>query len=177
MSETPLRLSRLNDIGFLNLRGSVTDSAFKDAVRDAVGVDLPEVANTVKGEAIRVFWLGPDEWLLTATSAKADTCAVSLGDALCDQHAAINNMSGGLLTYRLSGSNARQLLAKGCSLDLHAERFGPDCCAQTGLAKATVLLSAPAREDGFEIVVRRSFADYLWQWLLRAGSNYGIEVA
>jgi len=177
MSDTPLRLERLNDVGYLNLRGSATDRAFKDAVRRAVGVKVPEVANTVEGESARMFWLGPDEWLLTATCQEIDAFAASLSDALGDQHAAINNLSGGLLTYRLSGSDMRQLLAKGCTLDLHADKFRPGCCAQTGLAKATVLLSAPASDDCIEIVVRRSFSDYLWHWLLHAGRNYGIEVA
>jgi sarcosine oxidase gamma subunit len=32
-------------------------------------------------------------------------------------------------------------------------------------------------EAGFDVLLRRSFSDYLWQWLLRAGREYRIEVA
>ena len=68
-----------------------------------------------------------------------------------------------------------QVLAKGCTLDLHAAYFPPGHCAQSDLAKANVLL----RRDNakrFEIIVRRSFADYLLAWLEHAGKDVGVRV-
>jgi len=40
-------------------------------------------------------------------------------------------------------------------------------------AKTTVLLRRPDAEH-WELVIRRSFADYLYRWLLDAGEEYGI---
>jgi sarcosine oxidase subunit gamma len=76
----------------------------------------------------------------------------------------------------LLGAAARRLLTKGCTLDLHPGVFGPGQCAQTGLAKAGVLIRPLPDNSGYDLIVRRSFADYLWQWLLRAGREYRIEV-
>jgi len=46
-----------------------------------------------------------------------------------------------------------------------AREFKAGQCAQTRLAKATMTLSPLADETGFEVIIRRSFADYLLLWL------------
>jgi sarcosine oxidase subunit gamma len=59
-------------------------------------------------------------------------------------------------------------LAKGCTLDFHPRVFRPGTCAQSGLAKANVLIRLGDDPDSFDVVVRRSFADYLLRWLRHA---------
>jgi hypothetical protein len=36
------------------------------------------------------------------------------------------------------------------------------------------VLLRPLPDDGMEIIVRRSFADYLWSWLEVAAAEYGL---
>ena len=177
MSDLPLKLERLTDIGYLNIRGNASDSEFVEIVQKVCGVALPVAANTKDGGDIKIYWLGPDEWLLAGHIGAISELAVALAQELEHTHTAVNNLSGGQVCYRLAGDAARDLLAKGCTLDLHSDVFGVDHCAQTALAKATVLISPLAVGRGYEIIVRRSFADYLWQWLMRAGRQYRIEVA
>jgi sarcosine oxidase subunit gamma len=70
-------------------------------------------------------------------------------------------------TLLLGGSRVRDVLAHGCSLDLHPSRFPAGACAQTMLAHAPVILLAlPAGE--FWVLVRASFAAYLADWLFDA---------
>jgi len=176
MSESPLRLERLLDITYVNLRGDSQNAELQAAVRDACKAALPNESNTVVGEDCMIFWLGPDEWMLVGDNVGSDGLAAKLAAKLADQHVAINDVSGGLVCYRLLGDGARRLLAKGCTLDLHPSVFGPGQCAQTGLAKAGVLIRPLPADSGYDLIVRRSFADYLWQWLLRAGREYRIEV-
>lgn len=176
MSDLPLTLERLMNVGYVNLRGDANNTEFAAAVRETCETDLPLAANSMNGDDPRIFWLGPDEWLLVGDSARMAGLAPALSIALQHQHAAVNELSGGQVTFRLSGADARELLAKGCPLDLHPSVFGAGSCAQTGLAKAGVLLCGLADGAGFDLIVRRSFADYLWQWLLRAGHDYRIEV-
>ncbi|MGM0616244.1 MAG: sarcosine oxidase subunit gamma family protein, partial [Pseudomonadota bacterium] len=45
----------------------------------------------------------------------------------------------------------------------------------TVFAKATVILRRPS-ETRWELVVRRSFADYTYRWLLDAGDEFAIGV-
>jgi sarcosine oxidase subunit gamma len=176
MSESPLRLERVLDIAYVNLRGDSQNAELQAAVRDVCKTALPDEANTVVGEACMIFWLGPDEWMLVGDNMESAGLAPELAAKLADQHVAINDVSGGLVCYRLLGAAARRLLTKGCTLDLHPGVFGPGQCAQTGLAKAGVLIRPLPDNSGYDLIVRRSFADYLWQWLLRAGREYRIEV-
>ena len=82
-------------------------------------------------------------------------------------------MGDGLVVVRLHGLGARELLARGCTLDLHPRAFPPWRCAQTLCAKADVIIQAVDAGDdeaAFDLIVRRSFADYLWRWLADASS-------
>lgn len=177
MTDRPPKLERLTGTGFLNIRGEASNPEFVRIVQEACGVSLPVAANTLAGEEQRLYWLGPDEWLLAGGIDAVAGIANKLSQGLQHLHAAVNDLSGGQVGFRLGGAAARQVLAKGCTLDLHPDVFGLGQCAQTSLAKSAVLLRPLGAGEGYEIIVRRSFASYLWQWLLRAGRQYRIEVA
>jgi sarcosine oxidase subunit gamma len=77
-------------------------------------------------------------------------------------------VSGGQTVLVLSGEHARDVLANGCPLDLRPHAVGTGWCAQSHIAKAPVMIRLVDDVPTFEIVVRRSFADYLWTWLCDA---------
>lgn len=174
MTDASLEVRVLSDVGHLNLRGDPHHSKFKKATQAVLGQSLPVDANTISDGEHRVFWLGPDEWLITTAAGGVATLLARLEKALADQHAAINDISGGNVALRLAGENARDLFAKGCTLDFHPDAFQVGTCAQSGLAKANVLFGLIDERPTFDIIVRRSFSDYLLQWLTHAGSDYGI---
>lgn len=153
------------NIGFINLRGEVGDVAFFEAAEKALGQVLPREPNHFSEDAHRVYWLGPDEWLVRTSAGEAPGLCRRLDEVLYGIHAAVNDVSGGNMAAKLSGETARAALEKGCTLDLYPGAFEPGSCAQTGLGKATVLLGMLDASPTYEIVVRRSFGDYLWHWL------------
>lgn len=171
----------LSDLPFRHqvaLRGDRGDPAFVRAVEQAVGVAPPTEPDTVVGPADldagpRVLWLGPDEWLV----AGADNPASALASATANLHAAVVDVSDGRIVIGIAGPNARDLLAKGCPLDLHPAVFPPGRCAQTLIAHAHVILHQTDAAPRYEIYVHRSFADYLWRWLEDAAREYGLAVA
>ena len=77
---------------------------------------------------------------------------------------------------RVTGPRARDLLAKGCPLDLHPSLFAKGACAQTVMAKAGVLIHAVDDGPTYDLYVLRSFAEYLWRWLEDAAQEYGVAV-
>ncbi len=157
--------------GHVNLRGAARNAVFKDAVQATAGVSLPLAANTASGtQPPCALWLGPDEWLLRLPGeAQAATCVDALDAALAGEFFAASDISSAQTVLRLSGAHARRVLSKGCTLDLHPGVFGAGRCAQTNMAQATVILLPLAdAAGGIEVVVRRSFADYLARWLLDA---------
>jgi len=99
----------------------------------------------------------------------------SLRASLGDVRSAVTNVSGGQTVIVIRGVAARDVLAKGCPLDLHPRAFGVGRCAQSHLAKAAILVRVVDTPPAFEIVVRRSYADYLWLWLVDAAAEYGVK--
>ena len=176
MSEQGIKSRQVTDAGYLNLRGNPQDKAFRKAVEATLGQPLPVEPNTISAGDRRIYWLGPDEWLLVLPES-APALASDLSAALADLHAAVNDVSGGYLAIRLAGSDSRNLFAKGCTLDFHPDVFAVGACAQSGLGKAAVLFGMLDDEPTFEVIVRRSFAEYLVKWLTHAGREYGIEFA
>jgi sarcosine oxidase subunit gamma len=91
-------------------------------------------------------------------------------------HVAITDVSGGQTVLHLRGRHVRDVLAKGCPIDLHPRAFRIGQCAQSHLGKAPILVGQIEEQPYFELIVRRSFADYVWTWLESAAEEYGLEV-
>lgn len=164
-------------LGHLDLRGDPSDHEFLEGVERALGLALPVEPNTVsQGDGKQALWLGPDEWLIVTPSDEQGSVADRLVGALGGAHSSVTDISGGQTLINLSGERAREVLAKGCSLDLHPRAFGEGMCAQTLVAGANVILRWAGPEPSFNLIVRRSFADYLARWLHDAALEYGVAV-
>jgi sarcosine oxidase subunit gamma len=170
LSERPFR-------AMLNLRGDPADAGFLSAVRTAAGVELPVEPNTTRrAGSLTALWLGPDEWLLTAPAGEERVLVPAIRAALGDRHAAVVDLTESRTVIAVSGAPARDLLAKGCTLDLHPRAFKVGACAQSGLARAGALLHLVDETPTFEITILRSFADYMWVWLADAAREYGVAL-
>lgn len=165
LSAAGLRLAEIPFVRQVNLRMPAKGPA-ADAVGVELGTPLPVEPNTVaRAGELSVLWLGPDEWLVVGGGDEA-----RLRAAVGTEPASVVDVSAQRTTIRVAGASARDLLAHGCSLDLHPSRFPAGRCAQTMLAQAPViLLSLP---DEYRILVRASFARYLAEWLLDAAIEY-----
>jgi sarcosine oxidase subunit gamma len=155
----------------LNLRGNAEDGQFLGNAEKVLGQALPVEPNTTTFNEHRAYWLGPGEWLLISNST---TLAAELQKSLSGTSATINDVSGGQLLLHLSGTAVRDVLARGCTLDFHPGTFSVGMCAQSGLAKTSVLIGMTESSERFDIVVRRSFSDYLARWLRHTATSFGV---
>ena len=154
----------------LDLRGDPVDPAFVAAVEGALGASPPSTPNTVTaGVAASLLWLGPDQWLVVAP---ASDLARRLETALGGLHHSLCDVSAGRLALELAGPEARTVLAKGMSLDLHPRVFKPGSCAQTALARVPVVLQQLDDAPRYLLYVRRSFAPYIKAWLDAAMAEF-----
>src|SRR3546814_681853 len=156
----------------LSLRGDPADRAFMAAAGNALDMVLPtEPDTTTASGGVTALWLGPDEWLLTSAPGEETRLATRLREALADIHAAVVDVTETSTVIRLSGRWARDVLAKGCPLDLHPRAFGEGRVAQSLVGPVDVILHQ-AGADRYDLYVRRSFAEYLWRWLEDAALEF-----
>ena len=161
----------------INLRGNPDDAKFTEALHSAIGLRLPADANRFTAEgALACLWLGPDEWLILGPGGAEHEIAARLRSALGDVHAAVTDVSEARTAIVVAGPRARDLLAKGTSIDLHPRVFGPGRCVQTGFAGANIILRQIDEVPNFEILVLNSFAEHLWLWLESAAREYKAVV-
>jgi len=159
----------------LNLRGDVHSPAFATAITAVLGASPPAAPNTVaQGRDMLLLWLGPDEWLLQSVQARQSLLEGELRTILQGKFASVVDVSSGHAVLQLAGRHARTVLQKGCPLDLHPRVFGLGQCAQSHYFRAGILLRVVA-PDRFELIVRRSFADYLGRMLLNAAEEFMME--
>lgn len=189
VSESPLaRFPRIDDsssprgdmlsvderplLGYLNLRGDVRDAGFSDAVVRVLGVRPPSIGNTfTEAEGATVYWLGPDEWLVVMPRERAIDAMRALLHAFAGLFASVTDVSGGQTLIALRGRGARDVLEKACPLDFDPRTFEPGRCAQSHIAKAPVLIRLADDVPTYEIIVRRSLAEYLWTWIFDAAAE------
>lgn len=160
--------------GILILRATTASKQLGKALQSTLKLDLPaRLQSQSEGDRYTIRWMSPDEWMLTCPLDEAFDIERSLRSAV-DGHIAIVNVSGGYSLLTLSGEDALKVLKKSTAYDVHADNFAPGKVVNTVMAKAQVTLRA-LPEGCYEVIVRRSFADYLWLWLQRAGKEYGLE--
>lgn len=173
------RAVALREVAFLaqvNLRADVADVDAMARIAAALGSPLPTQPNTTAdGARWSVLWLGPDEWLVVGPEGDELRIERALRAALAGAHGSVVDVSANRTTLELRGPMAREVLAKGCALDLHPRRFRAGDCAQTALARAQIVLRQVDDEPVYWILVRCSFAPYLVEWLIDAMSEYRVS--
>jgi len=169
-----LVLSERRFLAKVNLRGRADPAA----VRAALGVDLPTAPNTTAtGNGLVALWCGPAEWLLVGPAGAEGAIAEALEEALAGQSVGIVDVTEGRTVFRLSGPMARDVMSMGCPLDLHPRSFGPSRCAQSFLARSTIVLHQVDDAPTYDVFVERSQADYMLTWFETAAAPYGFAVA
>lgn len=114
---------------------------------------------------VDVLTLGPDEFLVVGPPGAEDRLAA----AYLGPGTSVVDVSAQRTALDLSGPAVRELLAFGCSIDLHPRVFAIGDCVQTVLAHTPVVLLR--RETGFRVLVRASFAAHLAAWILDASPD------
>jgi sarcosine oxidase subunit gamma len=152
--------------GMLDLRGLTSDARFMDVVRNVLGVALPtEPRTSVSWGEIKVLWLSVDQWLILCPGARTAEILAKLRDALAEVHALVVDVSDMRAVIRIEGAGSREVLMKGCSLDLRDATYATGTVRRMRFAEIAALLHV-VDTDSFDVYVFRSYADYAWNFLL-----------
>ena len=114
--------------------------------------------------------LSPGQWLAVFHD-KNGLDMDSLVSELADIGYA-SQQSDSRVCIRVSGANARDLMTRGCRLDLHPDATGEGFCAQSQMAQIGVLLHQISDEPTYDLYVYSGFARSFWHWLTETAEQF-----
>ena len=176
-ANTYVALREITTRGMIDLRGFASDRKFMAAVKAVLGVDLPKAPRTSHSFGnIKALWLSPDQWLILSARDRAAELTAELTKALTGLHSLAVDVSDMRCIIRLEGEGAREVMMKSTSLDFTDEDFTAGYVRRVRFAEIAALFNI-VEEHVIDIYVFRSYANYAWDFLLKAarkGSEVGL---
>lgn len=145
-------------------------------VAGALGVPFGRAGRDEHGSL--VVGSGPGEWLLLAPPGAGAEVAGRVEEVADERLVSVFDVTHGRALIRLTGGLAPEMLAKVCGIDF-SERVTPDGAAfRSSVAK---LVTDVVRDDrngerSYLLHCERSSGQYLFDALVDAGDEFGIEV-
>ena len=159
----------------LTLRARAPAAELASALKAELNIKLPGTLHSESNDQYCIRWMAPDEWLLSSTGQSAFDIEQALRKHLAGTQHAIVNVSGGFTILQISGDAVLDVLKKSTAYDVHPSHFPIGKVVNTVLGKAQVTMRCMA-DNQYELIVRRSFADYIWVWLQTAAKEYGLDI-
>jgi len=161
-------------IGLLTIR--TTDEGTKavaEAVKKLFSLAWPERLHSTATDELCLRWMSPDEFLLSCPLDKVVDMMRQLQQVVSDDCSVID-VSGGYVVLELTGPDHKDLLKKSTAYDVHTSHFSAGKVVNTTFAKTQATLRSVS-DSQVEIIVRRSFFDYIWLWIQTAAQEYGLN--
>lgn len=161
-------LVRIEDAGLqgmITIRGDLDQ--IKETVEAAASVDMPGPGRANVSEGSGLCWMSPDEVLLLCPYEETATRLAKLQDGLSGLHALAVIVSDARAVIRVSGQQARDVMAKLAPVDLAPGRFEPRMFRRTRLGQAAAAFWM-ADAETFHVICFRSHASYVFDLLKTA---------
>ena len=162
---------RARDAAIVHLEGPREDRVLAPSLKALSIPTLPPIGRCTGTADARMLGIGPDIWLLVRDEGSAESTANFLDTARSSFEVALD-MSAAWTRMIISGAHAATVLAKGCGVDLHPREFPAGTCAATAVARMRTIIWRPEGGARYELVVGRSYALSLWDWLVEAAAEY-----
>ena len=161
--------------GMITLRGDLASDALQKTATGVTGAGFPGVRQEkFKGDS-GICWMSPDEVLILCPYADVPGAVARLETALAGTHHLIANVSDARALITVTGSEAREAMAKLTPTDLSPTAFGPGQFRRTRLAQVPAAFWMPDQTT-FQVVCFRSVARYVFD-ALAMSARPGSEVA
>jgi heterotetrameric sarcosine oxidase gamma subunit len=139
------------------------------------GLELVDGPTRVSNDGFALIGTAPGQWLAVAEGTAALALFAKLAAGL-KGIAFIVDQSDGKAVLRISGPCAREVLAKGCSLDLHPSVFKPGSAGTTPVSLIDCVIWQVDDAPTYDLAVAASFAGSFWSWLTSSAAEYGYTV-
>ena len=139
----------------------------------ACGEPLPAFGCARIDSAALALCVRPSRWLLVAPrSAALASARAATWSAGCGAQVAVTELSSALAAFIAAGPRLREMLARGCRLDLDAQVFPPGSAAASLMVQVPVVLAALPR--GMLLLTPSSTAQHFAEWFAAAARPFGL---
>jgi sarcosine oxidase subunit gamma len=142
-----------------------------ESIAGGRGLDLPALGRLALGSGQLALCVRPERWLLLGPPELPGATA-ALWQAACARAGAAVDLSSGLTALHLSGPQVRELLSRGCRLDLDPEVFPAGSAAATIMAQVAVILAV--LPSGLVLLTPATTARHLREWLASTAKPFGL---
>ena len=142
------------------------------AVKAAFGSEPPGPGHVLSQGEVTTVWIGPGTWLVTEPWKTEGALARRIGLALAG-HASLVDQTYGKATIRLAGARSRDVLAKGCRIDLHPRAFATGRAAVTPVAHTNTVLMQVDDTPTFDLILPSTLAESFLHWLCESAAEHG----
>lgn len=160
-------IREIGPLGMITLRAKPDVAGLAEAIRAAVGTDVPAQRRiAVNGDKV-AGWMSPDEYLLVLPYGETGAALAAIAAALKGQHYLAETVSDARAVFRIEGAKADQVLAKLSPVDF--ARLEPNELRRTRAAQVAAAFWKDG--DGFTLVCFRSVASYMMGLLTHSAQN------
>jgi sarcosine oxidase subunit gamma len=119
----------------------------------------------------RILWSGPSNWLLVSTKKDILNSVQKICD---DKNFAVTDLSHSRAIIELKGSNSKEVLKKGCPINLN--EFKVNNCANSVFHGITITIDMVSNDpETFRIFALRSFGESLYHSITDACLEDGYQ--
>lgn len=153
--------------GMITLRGNLKSEALANAVKTAIGVNMPEIGKINSGTKGAAAWMSSDELFLLTNYTNADAVVAKLDKALATEHMLAVNVSDARAMFHLEGAYIRDVLAKGSPANLSPAHFQIGDIRRTRLGQLPVAFWLSSQTKA-TVICFRSVGEHVFAWLKTA---------
>ncbi len=174
-AQTAVALADQSAMGKVTLQG--VDAA--EAIKTAFGVSDLAIGRGASVDALHIYRLRQDLYFVNSAVngeaevvAKLEAAAKTAGSLVT-----VNDMTNGRFQFQLIGKDSALLLGRLCGLDFHNAMFPHMAAQQSSVAKVrqTILRHDIGGLPTYRLIGAGSFGQYVWETVMEAGGNLGIQ--
>jgi len=137
------------------------------------------VVIAIEANNILVANLTSDEFLILTPPGVEREMTASLDTEIASQDSFVSviDQTSGLVGFSISGLESIEVMRKLCAIPFNSKDFPKLHVAQSSFAKvrATIIRHDQGASPAFQLFADRSYGEYLWDAILDAGREFGIQ--
>jgi len=134
------------------------------------GLEFPKESSLVSANnETRILWSAPRTWLIISTKEKI---VKEINENCNENNFSVTDISHSRAIIKIKGSNAREVLKKGCPLNIN--EIKKNICAGTIFHGITIVVDCiEDKTDDFNLLVLRSFGESFYHHITDAALEFG----